>query len=328
MRSFILDAVPSPRHQPIRFSPPDVEAVERERARFKSAGLAPQTIIGYQRDFRVFTTWCEAAGKSSMPATPDTVELYVCDLITRGRKVTTLERHAVAIQHIHRLAHQASPCGPELRELLKGARRILAQLPAQKEALRVVDLVRIAKALGSSPIGARDRAVVLLGFASALRRKNLATLQLADVTFTTEGLLLRVTGEKQDRRGLGRRLAIHRGKHRVTCPVRAVRRWLTHRGTEPGPLFCRVMRGHPNGKGILGNRIAQIVQNAVRKIGLDPRLYAAHSMRAGLVTEAWARGVGDLAIARQTGHASLETLRLYVRERDLFRGNASGMLGL
>ena len=59
---------------------------------FKNAELAPRTISSYQSDFRVFQAWCRAAISAALPAAADTVELYVTDLIRRGRKITTVER--------------------------------------------------------------------------------------------------------------------------------------------------------------------------------------------------------------------------------------------
>jgi len=89
-----------------------------------------------------------------------------------------------------------------------------------------------------------------------------------------------------------------------------------------------VLRGHPNGKPLLANRITQIVQDAVRGIGLDARLYGAHSLRAGFVTEALEKGANEIAIARHTGHRDLTTLRRYFRGKSLFKGNAGAALGL
>jgi integrase len=88
------------------------------------------------------------------------------------------------------------------------------------------------------------------------------------------------------------------------------------------------MRGHPNGKPVLGNRIAQIVQDAAAAIGLDRKRYGAHSLRAGFATEGLERKVNEIALAAQTGHRSLETLRIYLRSRDPFRGNAAAQIGL
>jgi len=119
------------------------------------------------------------------------------------------------------------------------------------------------------------------------------------------------------------------GQHATTCPVLALGRWLDMRGWQlPGALFCRVLNGKPDGKQMLGNRIGQIVQELAAGIGLDRKMYSAHSLRAGFATAALAGGASEIMIARQTGHASLDTLRLYERSRDLFRGNAASSIGL
>jgi integrase len=49
-------------------------------------------------------------------------------------------------------------------------------------------------------------------------------------------------------------------------------------------------------------------------------MYGAHSLRAGFATAALAGGAQEIMIARQAGHASIDTLRMYERSRDLFRG--------
>lgn len=303
--------------------------IEAERSKYKNAALARHTVLSYERDWRVFCAWCAAAGRQALPATPETVELYVSDLLLRGRKVTTLERHASGIQYQHRVAGHEGPCGPELRALLCGARRVLCQQPTQKEAITVEDLRKMVRAIGTkTPIAARNTALLLFGFASALRRSTLAGLRLDQLTFGRLGIEAWIEHEKQDREGHGRKLAVPYGKHKRTCPVLAVERWIEYRGAGPGPLFQGVMGGHVTGKGILPNRIGQIVQESAALIGLDRRLYGAHSMRAGCVSEALANGASTILLARQTGHASIDTLRLYERSRDLFRGNAAEFLGL
>ena len=298
--------------------------------RFKNAELAQLTVLSYQRDWRVFSAWCTSAGRDSLPASSDTVELYVADMLGRGRKVSTLERHVVGIQHIHRRAGHQSPCDRGVHEVLSGARRILCQRSDQKEAIRLEDLRAMVKRIGhKTPIAARNSAILLLGWATALRRSNLAALRLEDLTFSRDGVVVRVDHEKQDRKGIGRDVAVPYGRRKITCPVRALDRWLDARGRDrPGPLFCRVHGGHPSGHALLGNRIAQIVQESVATIGLDRKRYGAHSLRAGFATEGLERQVNEISLARQTGHASLDTLRVYLRSRDPFRGNPCSAMGL
>lgn len=321
--------MPSPRHAPARFKSPDFAQLDDLRATYKSMNLMPRTVASYAADVRVFTAWCAAAKLDALPATENTLELYLTDLLQHGRKLTTLERHCFAIQGKHRAAGYSSPYGAGAKKLLIGARRRLAQLPDQKAALETRDLRAILRKIGSrTAICARNSALLVFGFATALRRASLACLRREDVQFTRDGFTVDVRHEKQDRKGNVRRVAVPFGKRLLTCPVKVLRRWLHWRGDDQGALFCRCLNGIPDRIGIKGNRIAQIVQESVTLIGLDRRHYAAHSLRAGFASEALSRGVNELAVVKQTGHASLNTLRIYDRTRNLFIGNAAGMVGL
>jgi integrase len=99
----------------------------------------------------------------------------------------------------------------------------------------------------------------------------------------------------------------------------ALRAWLKTRGGDTGAVFTQLNGGRPTELPLNTNRIALIVQRAVESIGLDPTEYAAHSLRAGYVTEALAGGANELVVARQTGHRSLGSLRRYFRPEDPFR---------
>jgi len=74
--------------------------------------------------------------------------------------------------------------------------------------------------------------------------------------------------------------------------------------------------------------VTAILKRAVAAIGLDPRRFGAHSLRAGFVSEAIERGAREFTVARQTGHRSLTTLRRYYRPEDPFSGNPCAALGL
>jgi len=291
--------VPSPRHQAVRFEAPDFAAIEEARTQYKSVELSAHTVASYARSLRVFRAWCEASALASLPASEETVELYVTDLLRCGRKISTAELHCYAIQHAHRVAGHSNPFGAGVKKLLSGAKRVLCQFPVQKAALEIQEIRKIVRRLGwQTPIAARNCALLLFGFATALRRSTLAELRPEDVAFTREGLLVTVRHEKQDRKGRGRHVAVPHGKHPGTCPVKMLRRWIKLRGDVPGVLFCRVMYGRPDGLPILGNRIGGIVQEMVALIGLPKAEYAAHPTRAGFVPEALARRRNEVAAAR------------------------------
>lgn len=177
--------------------------------------------------------------------------------------------------------------------------------------------------------GARDRALLLLGFAGGFRRSELVALDTADLEETGDGLRVRLRRSKTDPEAHGREVGIPFGSHPGTCPVRAVRAWLSAIGAVTGPLFRPVDRHGAVGSGRLSDRgVARIVQRAARRAGLDPSRYAGHSLRAGLAIAAAHGGAPERAIMAQTGHRSLITVRRYMRSGSLFTQNAAAYTGL
>lgn len=278
---------------------------------------------------RVFRAWCTAAKRPFLPATAETVELYIADLIHRGRKINTLSRHLCGIQYAHRKGGFENPVTKEARSVLAGAKRVLCQPIVQKTALTVAQLRKIIGKLGTgTAIQARNAAILLYGFATALRRSNLAALRYEDLKISDHGITAFIRHEKQDRMGNGRTVSISPAADRKICPVRAVKCWIDWRGESPGPLFQRIPAGAPTGAALLGNRIAQIVQESVARIGLDGHAYGGHSLRSGFVTESILAGINDLEIMNHTGHRSLDMLRTYFRPVYALRENPCRRIGL
>jgi integrase len=270
-------------------------------------------------------------GVESMPATSETVSLYVTDLLSRGLKISTAQRYAAAVSAQHRRQQLTSPLTPEVRRLLVGAKRIRPDRIDQVMPITLDQVERISVALAAedTPLASRDRAILLVGFASALRSASLASLLLGDVEISQRGILLTIRREKQDQEGRGRYIGIPRGTTPATCPVIALEDWLKRRGGFPGPLFVRfdhIQRWLT--RHLEPERICQIVQGCVRRIGLDWKLYGGHSLRAGFVTEAGEQGVSEMMIASQTGHRDMTTLRRYFRRSDVWKSNAAGAIGL
>ena len=91
--------------------------------------------------------------------------------------------------------------------------------------------------------GRRDRALLLFGFAGALRRSELVALQVEDVAAVAGGLRLRIRRGKTDQAGQGAEIGLPRGKHAETCPVRAFEAWQAVAKRQAGPLFRRISTG-------------------------------------------------------------------------------------
>jgi site-specific recombinase XerD len=296
--------------------------VNMAKLRARRAGLvevmrSANTRVGYACDWRRFSAWCAAAGRASLPASTDTVSLYVTHELERGLRVATVARKVAAIAFHHRQSGHEPPIGGDVRAVVGGARRERLERPAGKAAVTVEQLVEIERRMcGDDAATVRDRAILFFGFASAMRRSELAALDLADVALTRQGVAVLLRRSKTDQVGKGRELGIPpAARERALCPVRALRAWLRVRGQRRGPLFVAVSRG---GQPLLDRRLdsqvyAEVVQRAVASIGLDPRAYGAHSLRAGFVTAAGLAGANPLEIMKRTGHKRMEMVERYCR---------------
>jgi len=306
--------------------------LREQRARFQQSCFARATELGYGYDWRMFQAWCNERQRNPLPASPESLAFYLTALLTAGHKVTTVRRRQCAIAHHHRILGYPSPVTEDVRRLISGATRQRCERPRQMRPLTIDQLRDIVGAL--TQVGTikaiRDRAIMLIGFFSALRRSNLAELIMTDLEFSPKGLVIEVRKEKQDQTGRGRLIGIPPGKHELTCPLRALRCWLERRGPEPGPVFTRLDRARKGSEMPMdGECVERIVKRSVAAIGLDPRdRYGAHSLRAGFVTAAGEAGATDLLIAAQTGHRSPYVLRRYFRRSDVFKSNACTVLDL
>lgn len=169
------------------------------------------------------------------------------------------------------------------------------------------DLVKITRKL-TGLIGLRDKALLLIGFAGAFRRSELVGLQVEDVRFVSEGVLIQVRRSKTDQNGVGRNVAIPytKGHH---CPVQALKLWLKKSGIKTGALFRRMNRfDQITDYGLCAASVALIIKQRVAE--------------AGLVTSAAKAGVSFWKIRQQTVHKSDVMLQRYIRDGQLFHNNA------
>jgi site-specific recombinase XerD len=298
--------------------------------RFMEAAKAENTRRAYRSDWRHFETWCQAQELAPLPATPETVTLYITALAA-DHKPASLQRKLTSITKAHQAAGFPSPATMQnavVSETMKGIRRTLGVAQPGKEPLLTADILKMLDNLDESLSGIRDRALILVGFAGGCRRSVLAYLDVGDIAESAEGLVIRVLRSKTDPEGKGIDVALPYGSG-ASCPVRSYRAWISAAGLTAGPAFRAVNRHGCVSAGRLDTgSIARIVKRAARAAGLDPAVYAGHSLRAGFATQAFLNGAAEVSIMRQSRHKSLNTLRKYIRNRSLFRDNPAAKLGL
>lgn len=297
---------------------------------YAQASRASNTKRAYAADWQHFTTWCNEHGSGSLPATAQTVANYIAALAKDGYKSATITRRLASISQAHQFAGFGSPTKLEgVRSVLKGIRRTHTTAQDQAAPITIEVLRLLVGALPITLMGQRDRALLLVGFAGALRRSELVALQVADVQFVSAGMILTLRRSKTDQEGAGASKGIAYGENKYTCPVRALKAWLKDAGITHGPIFRPLDRWGNVETGQLSDRaVARVVQRTVAAAGLDPKDYSGHSLRAGLVTSAALAGASETEIMRQSGHKSSQMVQKYIRVADVFKENISGKVGL
>lgn len=306
----------------LRGVPIDLAELRARELGFQRAEKAPSTWKTYDARWRAFRLWCEAAEAVALPASPETVRLYITwSLSTAGHRLRTVVMTLCAIGERHRREGHTSPLTPEVRQYLRSCERHLKQEPAGKAPLTLEHIQKICSLPCRTSMEVRDRAIILVGFACGWRCGELAGLQYRDIAFVPEGAVLQLRHSKTDQRGRGREVGIHWGDNPETCPVSALKLWMDERGDRPGPLFYQTRGGWIQYMPITGECICRIVKKMLLTIGVDPKRYGGHSLRVGFVTKAAELGASELAIMQYTGHKAVQTVTKYIRPTKTFRHN-------
>ena len=283
--------------------------------------LAANTRRAYLSDLRHFEGW-----GGSLPASPATIAAYLA-AHADSLSVATLVRRLASISKAHRAQGLSNPTRSELvRTTLRGIKRTRRCAQRQAKPLLQEDLLLVLDAIGDRLKDIRDCALLLIGFAGALRRSELVALDVADIATVRRGIVLHLPRSKTDQDGQGHKIAIPFGRSRW-CPVAALDAWLQASGISEGAIFRPVDRHERvHNARLSGEAVSIIVRERTAAAGLDQTGYSGHSLRAGLATSAAQAGVPTWRIRQQTRHASDAMLSRYIRDGELFSDNAAGAL--
>jgi integrase len=317
--------------------PPTPERLADLEARIRRAvarGRSEATLRAYTTDWTDFATWCRTVGFDPLPAAPGVVAGYVSEMAfppddRPPAAVSTITRRLAGIGQVHQLAGHSNPCSDALvRETMRGIRRALGVAPRQKRAITTADITAAVSHLDDTLAARRDRAILLLGYAGAMRRSELAAVTVADIDQVPEGLLIRLRRSKTDQEARGRKIEIVYGTHPTTCPVRALRAWLTATGITTGPVLRGIDRHGRLLEPLSAQGVAIVVKRHMGALGHPVAEFAGHSLRRGHATTAARNGATERTIMRTTGHTSTVTVRGYIDDAELFTDPTSAYLGL
>jgi len=291
------------------------------------AEKAASTRKAYGIDYRLFKAWCDAKGVSSLPAAPETetVAAYIA-AEAQTAKPSTIGRRLAAIRYAHKLAGLETPTDAEgVKATMRGIRRTFGGARIKKTPAVAAKMLGMVATAPEGLLGLRDRALLLLGFAGAFRRSELVALDVADVAETETGLFVTIRHSKTDQEGQGETIAIARGD--IACPVKALREWLDAAGIEAGAIFRPIDKaGTVRPSRLTCRSVANIVKAYAERAGFDASTFSGHSLRAGFLTSAAGKGASIFKMMDVSRHKSVDTLRGYVRDAELFKDHAGAGL--
>jgi site-specific recombinase XerD len=285
---------------------------------YLNASISSNTWRAYRDDLKHFRAW-----GGTLPATPEQVAAYLAHYAPT-LSPATLSRRLASLSKAHKASNHSNPVSTELvRATFRGIRNTHGTHQRQVAPAIKEDVLAMVRGLTGIK-GARDKALLLIGFAGAFRRSELVALTVEDVEQVKQGLVIYLRRSKTDQAGEGRKIAIPYARGTV-CPVHALQEWLQISEIESGLIFRSITRhGKISDAGLTAQSVALVVKERAAAAGLDAAKYSGHSLRAGLVTSAAQAGVSGWKIRQQTGHKSEAMLLRYIRDANIFTDNAAG----
>ena len=323
-------------------------AAERDAAAtYRRMAKSENTRNAYRAAVRAWCDWCAKRDCPALPASGEDVATFLAAERGRGLAPNTLDLRRAAIRYLHRAAGCPVPTDDAcVSETLSGIRRDAAgkgELPAKKAAATAAIIGQLLAAIPDDPLGAghlaslRDRALLLVGFAGALRRSELVGIRVEHLEKTERGLRLTLPRTKGSQTAAVL-VPLPYGKTEL-CPVRALAAWQVAAGITEGPVFRRIWRprgGNPDEppplprigvEAITGRALASIVQARAMAAGFGRRDLAGHSLKRGALTTGMDAGAHPAKLKRLGRHKSFDVLGEYLEFGDLFDGHPlSGVL--
>ncbi len=308
-------------------------AAARGSARtYRSRAKADNTRAAYRSAVRGWCDWCTQHSIAPLPALSHDIAAFLASERDRGQAGNTVRLRAAAIRFMHRAAGLPSPTDTaEVSETLAGIRRD-APNPRKKRAATLAVVRELLTPIPNDLRGLRDRALLLVGFAGALRRSELAAIMLSDLHRADQGFELTLPRSKGSQTSAVL-VPLPYGRTDL-CPVQALTRWLEVAGISEGPVFRRIWlppQAVPGGpppalalgtEAITPRSIGRIVQARASAAGFAPHDFGGHSLKRGALTTGMESGAHPAQLKRLGRHKSFHILGEYLEHGELFSSHA------
>ncbi|MFP5510577.1 MAG: tyrosine-type recombinase/integrase [Alphaproteobacteria bacterium] len=320
-------------------------------------GTPPNTLRAWERDLAYIAAWKMASfGRpldwpedekvalrfildhaQDLTEKPGPAQDVAMELIAVGlrRELTcpspaTLDRRIASWQAFHRMRNLPSPfSSPLVQQARQKSRRANARprVPKSPKPVTRDILEALLASCDDSHRGIRDRAMLMLAFASGGRRRSEVTaLNVEDVgleDFAAKGLVwLRLLETKTTKKDQAPRLPM---KGRA---ARALVHWLDVTKLTSGPLFRPVsLSDRPLPRRLASDALRTILRHRLELAGMPADFATPHGLRAGFLTQAALDGAPLAAAMKLSLHRSAVQAQKYYADVEISANPATDLLG-
>lgn len=251
----------------------------RQHAEAARGAFASNTERALRADVVIFTGWCAGKRRKALPASPETVAVFI-DAMAASKAPATVRRYVSSVATFHRAAKATNPCEADVVKLaLKRLHRERGRAQAQAAPLNDVLVARMLAAAGSTLRDQRNKALLTLGYVTLCRRSELVALLREDLEIESDGFgTVTIRRSKADQEGEGAIAAV------TPDAMRHVRAWIDAAGIEAGPLFRGVLKGGRVAGALDAGDVARVFKAMAAKAGLtaeETARISGHSTRIG-----------------------------------------------
>lgn len=313
----------------------------RDTKRFIVESRAPSTRLKYAQAWQRFECWCAAQNRLSLPASPETIAAWLTAMATgngytKPLAISSINQALSAVLLAHRTA--GTPIDRQhqlIAETYRGIARSKAREATVRKARPVLgqDLAAMLDGMKDKPIDVRDRALLSIGWAGALRRSELVGLDWMRhgggqgfVVVDDEAVTITLLASKASQ-DAAETVVIPRDEMKTASDC--LMAWVALARIAPGePIFRPVDQWSVIGATRLTDAsVSRIIKTRVRRYARKSgntkaaakelaQAFSGHSLRGGFITTAARNKIPGHRIKPHSRHKSTKVLEGYIAEAD------------
>jgi integrase len=314
---------------------------QKRISNLKNDNYAESTLRTYRSQWGLFVDFCEDRDVDVPPADEDLVVAYLAARAEEcAYKTVKNDRASIRWGHV-KDGYEDPTNNQQVKKVMRGIKQRSHpdDRHGKRAPLMTEDLCAMVEALPLEKPGEgatsrdraswlralRDRALLLVGYASAFRGSELAAVKVEHIDKNENGIEIFAPDPKGDPKTVG----VSYGNDPTFCPVRSLQKWLEVAEIESGGIFPQVFTSAKLGdSNMTYTSIWRRLKKLAKRAGIDPDQIGTHSLRRGHMTQAAMEGASLSRLQKQAGHKDPATTAEYIDDAQRMEQETSQDLGL